>query len=410
MGTFANALDSGNWVAAWAGPLAQNPGPGEPLNNRTVRLRIAASVGGDALRVVLTNEYGKRPLLVGAASVATLGEGQRESAPVPLRFGGQRHIQIEAGAVALSNDAEIAIAPGQHLLLKLYLPSKSSIETAVLVQGPELPASHPLRVPDPSFHRVEISAEGDFTDVEGLSGARPGTHLPFLSRIDVRTDPQIRTIAIVGTTYTDGVDVWPDHLSARLSAGPGRGKYSIVNLSARGGAMSRAHDVAGRASVLSMFEREVLSLPGLSHVIISDARQDIITAGTRSLKADGSVSDEAHDVEAPITVDSLKAAYRQLIARGHARGLKVLAATMPPFRGVPAPGYYSEEKDEMREALNRWIIEGGEFDAFIDIDSMMRDPQDTRQYREEFRSANMFGPNAVGHQAIADLIDPTVFA
>ena len=82
---------------------------------------------------------------------------------------------------------------------------------------------------------------------------------------------------------------------------------------------------------------------------------------------------------------------------------------MPPFRGVPAPGYYSEEKDAIREDLNRWMLESGEFDGVIDIDGLMRDPEDTRQYREEFRSPNQFGPNLAGHAAIADSIDVNTF-
>lgn len=410
MSSYANPMDTANWVAAWAGPLARNPAPSQPVANRTVQMRIPVSIGGNGLRIVLTNEYGTTPLRIGAASVATLDQ-TGQSAPLPVRFGGQREIEIEAGAIALSNSVDIGLSPGQHVLLKLYLPGESAFETVVIVQGPELPAGHPLRVPDPAFDRMQLSSEGDFTEVADLPGAQAGTHLPFLSRIDVRADQDATAIAVIGTTYTDGLGVWPDFLSARLNEGAANQNRAIINLSARGGSLSRAHKVAGREAVVSVFDREVLSLPGLTHVIVSEARQDIATAGARSLKADGSAPNpaDAHGVEAPVTVASLKAAYRQLISRAHARGVKVLAATMPPFRGVPAPGYYSDEKDELREQLNRWILEDGEFDAVIDIDSLMRDPQDFGQYREAFRSPNMFGPNPEGHKAIAEFIDPAAF-
>lgn len=415
MNTIANNLDSRNWVASWAGPIARHPASTDPIRNQTVRLRIEASVGGKALRVVLTNEYGTKPLRIGAASVATLDKKGDEGRPTPLAFGGQPGIDIAVGALALSDDVDVIIAPGQHVLLKLFLPNETFTESAVLVQGPELPLSHPLAVPVPDFARVEFSSEGDFTATEGLPGATPGIHLPFLSRIDVAPLGNVSTIAVLGTTYTDGLGVWPDHLSRRLNKEYGKEQFSIVNLSARGGSLSRGHTPSGREGIVSLFDREVLTLPGLSHVIVSEARQDIATAGARSLRADGSrpESSDGTDLssaELPTTVESLQAAYRQLIAKAHARGIKILAATMPPFRGVPAPGYYSLEKDALREELNHWILESGEFDGVIDIDSLMRDPEEVRQYREEYRSPNQFGPNPAGHFVIAESIDTAMFS
>ncbi|CAM5669094.1 GDSL-type esterase/lipase family protein [Streptomyces atroolivaceus] len=408
MSTFANTLDSNNWVATWAGPVARHPAAMEPIAQKTLRLRIEASVGGRAVRVVLTNEYGTSPLRIGAASIATVDQDGDEGQPAPLTFGGQSSIDVAVGAVALSNDVELSVDPGQHLFVKLYLPVETKPESAVLVQGPELPLSHPLAVALPDFERVELSSEGDFTDVTGLPGATPGVHLPFLSRVDVLALADVSTVAVLGTTYTDGLDVWPDHLSRLWNTEPGQERFSIVNLSARGGSMSRGHAPSGREGVVTLFDREVLSLPGISHVIVSEARQDITTAGARSLNADGSRSESSDGEELPVTAESLKAAYRQLIAKAHVRGVKVLAATMPPFRGVPAPGYYSDEKDDLREEINAWILESGEFDGVIDIDALMRDPEDTRQYREQYRSANFYGPNPQGHAAIAASIDPAV--
>lgn len=409
MSTHSNSLATGHWVASWAGPIARHPAP-DTVTGRTLRLRAESSIGGRAIRAVLSNEYGTAPLRIGAASVVTADGDGNEGQPVALRFAGEHSIDIAVGATALSNEVDVTVAAGQSLYIKLFLPYETLAESAVLLQA-GLPSTHPLYYPQPDFSRVDLSSEGDFTGVTGLPDAAPLDHLPFLSRIDVLTDENVGAIAVLGTTYTDGLGVWPDHLSRRLNNGSGSAQKSILNLSARGGSLARSHLPSGRAGVVTLFDREVLTLPGITHVVISEARQDITTAGTLSLKADGSVDDasEQTNSELPVDTDSLKAAYRQLISKAHARGVKVLGATMPPFRGVPAPGYYSEEKDELRESLNRWIVESGEFDGVIDIDTLMRDPDDTRQYREEYRSANMYGPNPAGHAAIAAAVDANLF-
>ncbi|WP_207844388.1 GDSL-type esterase/lipase family protein [Williamsia soli] len=410
MSTNASSATTGSWVATWAGPIARHPEPREPIGNQTVRLRVEASVGGRAVRVVLTNEYGTKVLYVGAASVTTVDEQGVEGEPKTLTFGGQKDIEIAVGAIALSDHVEVDVAPGQTLFVKLFLPRETVPESAVLLQG-GLPETHPLYFAQPEWSRVDVSAEGDHTGSSGLPGAVPLTHMPFLSRVDVLAQPNVGAVAVLGTTYTDGLGVWPDYLSRRLNTEKGKESHAIINLSARGGSLSRGHAPSGREGVVTLFDREVLTLPGLTHVIVSEARQDIATSGTRSLNADGSVAEADADPTgaSPVTAEILKAAYRQLIARGHANGVKVLAATMPPFRGVPAPGYYNEDKEATREELNRWILDSGEFDGVIDIDGIVRDPADTHQYREEFRSLNLFGPSPAGHAAIADSIDTAIF-
>ncbi|QSE41310.1 hypothetical protein JXX30_00265 [Rhodococcus erythropolis] len=407
METHANELHSGHWVASWAGPIARHPAP-QPITGRTLRLRATSSIAGHAIRIVVSNEYGTTPLRIGAASVAAADT--ENTRPRPLQFAGEPGIDIAVGATALSTEVPVDVAAGQTLYVNLFLPHETLPASAVLLQA-GLPPTHPLYVAQPDYPRVELSGEGDFTDTTEFPDPTQLDHLPFLSRIDVSAADGTGAIAVLGTTYTDGLEVWPDHLSRRLNSGDGRDQRSVVNLSARGGSLSRGHKPSGREGVVTLFDREVLTLPGLTHVVVSEARQDITTAGTLSLRADGSVDSESGDEsgELPVDAASLTAAYRQLIAKAHARGVKVLGATMPPFRGVPAPGYYSDAKDELRETMNRWIAESGEFDAVIDIDGLVRDPEDPRQYREEYRSPNMYGPNPAGHAAIADAIDPALF-
>jgi lysophospholipase L1-like esterase len=98
-------------------------------------------------------------------------------------------------------------------------------------------------------------------------------------------------------------------------------------------------------------------------------------------------------------------AYRQLISRAHAHGLKMIGATINPFEGVDLPGYYSESKEALRQAVNHWIRTSGSFDAVIDFDAVLRDPDHPNRLLPRFASEDHLHPNDLGYQAMADSID-----
>ena len=360
------------WVGAWtASPQAQ-PLPLKPLKDVTVRQRIRLAAGGSELRLTISNAYGTRPLVIGAASVRNGGT------IVPITFGGDTTIAAAIGSPVLSDPVRLAVAAEDEVEVSLYLPEETLPETwhrsiATTPGGP---------VPTPG----QIAA-GDLTRQVAMPGASP-SGLLFLSRIDVLPTRPVGAVVVLGTTRT--VDSgWQDLLGRRL--GP---RFSVLNASMVANPLTRPYPGGGDAA-LARFDRDVLMTPGISHVILADAANDIGQAGR-----EGRILP---------TVEGLAAAYRQLAARAHAQGVKVIVATVMPFGEVPFADFYSPEKEGVRQGLNAWLRSSREFDGLIDMDAMLRDSGAPSRFRAGLDTANHFGPNDAGSRIVAETIDLSLF-
>ena len=156
-------------------------------------------------------------------------------------------------------------------------------------------------------------------------------------------------------------------------------------------------------NALARFDRDVLAVPGVTHVVLLEGVNDISFPGA---KLDGEFLADPADAR---SAEDVIGAYRQLIDRAHARGIKVIGATMTPCEGVPIPGYYSESKNAIREAVNKWIRTSGAFDGVIDFDAVVRDPEHPSRLLPRFASPDHLHPNDLGYQAMADAIDLALF-
>ena len=387
VGTAAMAAPQG-WLGAWqASPMAQ-VGQLKPLKNQTVRQRVKVSVAGSTLRVVLSNAYGSKPLRIGAATVLRSRNGQGEGAALPLSFAGAPSIVVPVGAPAFSDPLPISVAAGAELLISLYLPDETLPETyhrALAGQDQAAAATAP---------EAQVSAEGDYTRDAVMAGAQAGARL-FVARLDVLPAKRGSTVVVLGTTRTAGEGRWPELLAKRLQTA-GR-NVSVVNASMVANPLTRPYPGGGDAG-LARFDRDVLTVPGISHVILADAANDIGQPG-------GAVVDAA----LMPTLQDLTAAYLQLALRARAAGVKVIAATVLPFEGVPFAGFWSPQKEQLRGQLNEWIRSSGAFDAVIDMDAILRDPNKPTRFREGLHTANNFGPNEAGEQHLVQALDLKLF-
>jgi len=141
----------------------------------------------------------------------------------------------------------------------------------------------------------------------------------------------------------------------------------------------------------------------VTHVVVLEGINDLAFPGAK-------LGEEyLADPKQVRTAEELTDGYRQLIARAHARGVKVIGVTMSPFEGVDLPGYYSEAKDAIRQEVNRWIRTSGAYDGVIDFEVVMRDPGHRNRILAKFAYEDHLHPNADGYRALAEAVDLSLF-
>jgi lysophospholipase L1-like esterase len=322
-----------------------------------------------------------QPVEIGAAHIAIhKGHGAiLEGTDRPLMFGGSSSFTIPPGALAVSDPVNLEVAPLSDLAVSIYLPRDTGA-----------PTNHPLGV-----HTAYIS-NGDVTSSVAMPDPKTMTAYAWLSSVDVVAPANAFTIVALGDSITDGYattldadKAWPTLLAKRLNADKAQ-RVAVVNQGISGNQVLR--DGAG-LSALARFDRDVLSRPGVKWVILLEGINDINIRG----RMDGPNA---------LTSDELIWGYRQIIARAHAHGMKVIGATIMPEEGVPTA---SERGEQIRQTVNRWIRANGNFDAVVDFDMTVRDPQRPVRLKQQFDPGDHIHPNDEGNQAMADAFDLSVF-
>jgi lysophospholipase L1-like esterase len=393
------AASTNAWIATWANsPQSGTPNPREPLlniDNQTVRERVRVSIGGSQIRLRFSNEFGSSPLLIGAATVAipTDASSIKEESIQKVTFGGRNSIEIPAGAPVLSDAISFPLAPGAEISISIYFPKRLTT-----------PTLHAY-----AFKHAALSQPGDFTHEKKIDPAALSTAWIAVTAVLVPAQPANRLVVAFGDSISDGdgstVDGdnnYPNNLIRRIARTSKESTLAVVNEGIVGNRLLRDADIFG-VSALARFDRDALVLPGVTHIVLLEGINDI---GFTGAKMDGQyLADPAETRSAQDIID----AYRQLISRAHARGIKVIGATITPCEGVEVPGYYSNAKESVRETVNKWIRTGGAFDGIIDFDAVVRDPDHPTRLLPKFASKDHLHPNDVGYKAMADSIDLALF-
>ncbi|HEY3646496.1 MAG TPA: SGNH/GDSL hydrolase family protein [Streptosporangiaceae bacterium] len=374
-----------DWVTSWtASP--QNPVPGTlgstGFHDQTVRDIIVPSVGGNMVRLELTNAFGRSPLQVGRVTVAVadLGAGVVPGTIHPVSFGGRVSVRIPAGEQVLSDPVGMQVPAMQELAVSIYLPGRTGVATR---------HTDALQV-------NWLSTAGDHVGEAGVGAFTiPTLSWYYLSGLDVRSSRAAGTVVAFGDSITDGVnssvggnDRWPDRLARRLAAVSGP-TLAVADGGIGGNRLLTAARCCG-ASAQARFARDALDQPGVRDVIVLEGINDI-----------GSSVGPLHS-DTGLTPARVVAGYRDLIAQAHARGVRIFGATLLPYRGA---GYYSLAGEAIREAVNAWIRTSGAFDGVIDFDAAMRDPADPLLLNPAYDSGDHLHPNDAGYQAMADAIN-----
>jgi lysophospholipase L1-like esterase len=377
----------GSWAASPAPPMTAtaNNRPITPsFNNQTIVQVVRISAGGQRLRLRLSNEYGQHALAVGAARVALVTPA---GALIPgsertLRFSGGTSASIPPGAPLLSDPVDLATQPFARLRISLYFPGETGpctchaqgLEPVAVAAGDATANPPPTPAPAPAAPQYRA----------------------FLSAVEVETAaPAAPVVVTFGDSITDGArstmstnNRWPDWFANRL-AERFKGRAAAVNNAGIGGnrVLSEGAIAAFGQNALMRFDRDVLAVPGATHVVVLEGVNDL------------GMPDRP-------TAEQLIAGYRQLIARAHAHGLKILGATILPYGGA---AYYSTQGDAERGKINTWMRTGHEFDGVVDFDAAMRDPAKPERMQAALQSGDWLHPNDAGYKVMGEAVDLSLF-
>jgi lysophospholipase L1-like esterase len=374
-----------HWVGTWA--TAPAPAEGAALSNQTLRMNARLSIGGDTMRVRLSNAHGTQPLSIGRAHV-----GLRASGPgiVPgsdraLTFGGESSATIAAGALLLSDPVALSAPPLSDLAISFWLPD-------------DLPASFGI-TGRYARQTSYISPPGNFSAETVMPVGRITDDWYFVNGIDVLTSEQTGGIVALGDSLTDANisthDVfcrWPDQLARRLVARNGR-PMGVMNQGLGGNRI--LHDIRGDSG-LRRFDRDVLAQPGVTHVIV--------LLGTNDLRNRWAKPEEE------VTAEQMIAGLRQMAMRAHARGIKIFGGTLMPFENETfLPGAWNPVREAARQAVNTWIRDSDAFDAVIDFDKGVRDPEHPTRMLPVYDCGDHLHPSDAGYNRMGDIIDLALF-
>jgi lysophospholipase L1-like esterase len=373
------------WLPTWAPsqssttqprPAAGTPDPVPSYANATVREIVHTTIGGDHVRIRISNEYGDRPLVIGGAHVALLASGARTrpGSDRTLTFGGKPTAVVHAGAVLTSDGIGFAVPTLGDIVVSLYLPEPSRTSTR-----------HALGV-----QTTYIARAGDrASDIDFAADTTMRSWI-FLSGVEVTNSRATGTIVAIGNSITDGYAAtpdsnrrWPDVLARRLLSSSESPK-AVVNAGISG---NRVLTFGAGPSLLSRFDRDVLMQPGVTHVIILEGINDISRSNVDT-----------------VTADDIISGLRQVAERAHERGLVVYGATLTPFeRARP-------ENEPKRQAVNQWIRTSGAFDGVIDFDAVTRDSSQPNRLQPGYDSGDHLHPSDAGYRAMGEAIDLRLFA
>ena len=376
-----------HWVGTWAAA----PAPAEGVvgfNNHTIRMNPRISLGGERLRVRISNAYGIRPLAIGAARVGLHSTGP---AVVPgsnrrLTFGGEPGATIAAGALVVSDPVELTFAPLADLAVSVHLPG-------------DLPVSFGITG---RYARQTnyVSPPGNFAAEEVMPVGRLTDDWYFVCGIDVVAPKETGAIVAVGDSLTDanisthdGHHSWPAQLARRLMARQHGRPMAVMNQGLGGNRI--LHDIRGDSG-LRRFDRDVLAQPGVTHTVIM--------LGTNDLR------NRPGKIEEEVTASQMIAGLKQFAVRGQAHGIKVILATLTPFENETfLPGAWNPKREAVRQAVNEWLRKTDDFDAIVDFDRALRDPDHPTSMLPIYDCGDHLHPSDWGYRAMGDAIDLKLF-
>jgi lysophospholipase L1-like esterase len=391
------------WITTWSAapvrPISGTPFLAAPsYRNQTLVQKLRIAAGGKAVRLRLTNAYGEKPLEIGGVRISLVDKEGKEVAGTAhmLTFAGREKTTIATRAPILSDTVAMTVPDLAKMKVEIYVPGETG----------------PCTCHQTGAEDMLVSPEGDWLGKE-FTPAQTAQNRPFLGDVEVDAASGAGTIAMMADSITDGVGAskgndkrWPDQLADRLlRAQPG--KWGIANQGISG---NRVISDGMGDSALSRIDRDIFALPGVKYIVVLEGVNDLgiaFGAPRQPQGGNGAAPNLAAVLPSnPIDLDIMLAGYRQIIERAHAKGIKVIGATIAPYKGAT---YWTEDGEKVRQGINAAIRSGKLFDGYVDFDKAWSDPKDPAAPRDGFHFGDHLHGTDAGYKAFADAFDLKMF-
>ncbi len=368
-----------NWIGTWATAPQTVVKAYMPYNNnmtnRSVRQIVKVSIGGDVIRLKLSNIYSMQPVVIRSVYIAHAKDSFAIDAKTAkyLKFGDSYKTTIPAGKSIVSDALKFDLKNLERVAITINYTS-----------APTIPTVHMGSRTTSYIMKGVSNAHSDF------SKAFRENHWYNICGIDVytmRTD--MSAIAIIGNSITDGKGTtdngqnrWPDIMSDMLQL-----KYKITTLGILNlGIGNNRVTVPGGFGTLAKerFDRDILGQAGVKKVIIFEGVNDIGAARGNS----------------ETIARQLIECYQAMIKKAKAHQMKVYLATITPFRGA---GYYTPFHEAARQTVNEWIrSQAKNVNGILDFAKLLQDPMDDRRMKREYQSGDWLHPNPAGYKLMGE--------
>ncbi|WP_204045054.1 SGNH/GDSL hydrolase family protein [Acrocarpospora phusangensis] len=359
--------DPGHLVGTWTAASDRLP---TALGDQTIRMVVRTSVGGNGLRIRLSNVFGATSVTFQSVylGLQAYGAELQHKTNRPVTFNGRKSVKLRPGQAVWSDPVVKRISPRQDVVVSMYVPGYLPQVTG-----------H-----DRAYATTFLSDPGDHARQEASDMfTYTSTQWYFLDRVAVTTARTVRSVVALGDSLTDGAGQeldanrrWTDYLTHRVSAVAAAKRVSVLNAGISGNRVLRT---GVGPSVLSRFRRDVLSQPGVRTVVVFCGINDISKGELTSAKP-------------------LIEAYKKMIKEARARKLRILGGTLTPFAGYQS---WTPEREAIRQQVNRWIRTSGAFDAVLDFDKALRDPHAPDQLRAAYDHGDHLHLSDAGRRKVA---------
>jgi len=369
----AGACESPRWQTTWLTALQDDQ---SSFDDQTVRVVVPSSIGGDAVRVTLSNREGEEPVTFDDVHVALGDQGAAVVATTvqPVTFGGERRVTVDPGEEVTSDGVALSVDAGDDIATTFHVVGAGRLPRHLYAQRPSYATP------------AGSGAFGD--DVGGAAFTEVLESWVGLTAVDVEVPRPVGSIAALGDSLTDGTgatfgtsSTWPDVLADSLD-----GEAAVLN--------------AGIAS--NLVADKLLPPSDPIHDDLPDPMTERLTTdvlsreGVTDLFLLAGLNDVIFAVD-PEPVDAVITAYEQILDEAHDSGLRVIGATL-------TPGAFDGEREARRLAINDWIRTSGAFDVVVDLDRVVADPSSPSHLLPAYDSGDRIHLSDDGYAAVASAV------